>query len=1034
MLFTAALCVCLSLHAQSLKDILTSTGVKGGLIVHVGCGTGAETATLQLNESYYVHGLAISQENVDKARAYLSSTGLYGSGVMINRLPEKHLPYIDNLVNLVICEDLSKTSKEEILRVLAPNGVACIKSAGKWNKTIKPRPAEIDEWTHYLHAADGNAVANDTVIGAPRYMQWWATPKWSRSHHKLASISSVVSAKGRIFYIMDEGSSASMTVPPKWSVVGRDAFNGLQLWKTDVPTWVSTKIGFRSGPTQLPRLLVTDGDHVYMPLGLNAPVSKIDAVTGKVIHSYARTNPAEELILHDGVLIVLSGDKHSEQSGAKAQQFKKIAAMDTKTEKPLWRIELPGNKKPVDQTIATDGERVYFQVADGVTALDFKSGESVWSTSSVAKKTKAEKPAKKGKKKKTRGSPGFNSTLVVKNGVVLSARKGKLIALSSKDGKQIWETKTGAGFRSPVDVFVIDSLVWLGPNFEQGLDLQTGASKQKTIPVAELRTSGHHHRCYREKATTRFLLGSYRGIELYDLKGDNHSRNNWVRGLCQYGIMPCNGLIYAPSHACGCFMEAKLNGFWALSPSRKELISNAPRLKKGAAYGSLVVNEPAPGSWPMLKQNPLRNNVTGVKVSKEMKQQWQIEAGVNITPPVVSANTVIVADIEKHQVIALSAENGRELWRFTTGGRIDSTPTIAGNAVVAGSADGCVYCLNIKDGRLAWRFRGAPVDQKTISEDQLESVWPVHGSVMVERGIAYFSAGRSSYIDGGIHVFALDVKTGQIKAQSLVKTEHAGPGKVGERNNFEQNATDAKTFNAPDKSDAFSMEGAKTDIFVSNGSHVFLRNIMFNHDLKRDRKATRHIYSSTSLLDDAENHRSHWFFGSADFSRLGVAYSWTVNGRKGLSKLTIPKGVMLSYDNDTVWAIHRPKSKPGYNLVAYANNPFGPEEVAKPDFSNEKSPDLVKTKWAATMTTRPRSMVIAGNAMVIGGVPDYADTLTSNPDSEGYNSGIIGLYSKKDGSVISQIKLGSAPTWDGVAVAASGVFVTTVDGKVICLK
>ena len=39
------------------------------------------------------------------------------------------------------------------LRVLVPNGVAMIKSDGQWQKTVKPRPENIDEWSHYLHDA-----------------------------------------------------------------------------------------------------------------------------------------------------------------------------------------------------------------------------------------------------------------------------------------------------------------------------------------------------------------------------------------------------------------------------------------------------------------------------------------------------------------------------------------------------------------------------------------------------------------------------------------------------------------------------------------------------------------------------------------------------------------------------------------------------------------------------------------------------------------------------------------------------------------
>lgn len=65
-----------------------------------------------------------------------------------------------------------------------------------------------------------------------------------------------------------------------------------------------------------------------------------------------------------------------------------------------------------------------------------------------------------------------------------------------------------------------------------------------------------------------------------------------------------------------------------------------------------------------------------------------------------------------------------------------------------GCVDGCVYCLRLADGELAWRFRAAAEEVKTVALDQVESVWPVHGNVLTQDGIAYFAAGRSSWLDG----------------------------------------------------------------------------------------------------------------------------------------------------------------------------------------------------------------------------------------------------------------------------------------------
>ena len=40
------------------------------------------------------------------------------------------------------------------------------------------------------------------------------------------------------------------------------------------------------------------------------------------------------------------------------------------------------------------------------------------------------------------------------------------------------------------------------------------------------------------------------GIEFVDIKQHEWNINHWVRGGCLYGVMPCNGLTYAPPHDC----------------------------------------------------------------------------------------------------------------------------------------------------------------------------------------------------------------------------------------------------------------------------------------------------------------------------------------------------------------------------------------------------------------------------------------------------------------------------------------------------
>ena len=119
-------------------------------------------------------------------------------------------------------------------------------------------------------------------------------------------------------------------------------------------------------------------------------------------------------------------------------------------------------------------------------------------------------------------------------------------------------------------------MVWSAPTTSgrdsgvfTGRDLRTGKVMVEIPPNVD--TYWFHHRCYIAKATDNFLMPSRTGIEFIDPETKNWDINHWVRGGCLYGVMPANGLTYAPPHNCACYPEAKLFGFNALAsaaPSR----------------------------------------------------------------------------------------------------------------------------------------------------------------------------------------------------------------------------------------------------------------------------------------------------------------------------------------------------------------------------------------------------------------------------------------------------------------------------------
>ncbi|MFC1498124.1 PQQ-binding-like beta-propeller repeat protein, partial [Verrucomicrobiota bacterium] len=199
-------------------------------------------------------------------------------------------------------------------------------------------------------------------------------------------------------------------------------------------------------------------------------------------------------------------------------------------------------------------------------------------------------------------------------------------------------------------------------------------------------------------------------------------------------------------------------------------------------------------------------------------------------------------------------------------------------------------------------------------------------------------------------------------------------------------------------------------------------------------ESTRHIFSTSTLLDGAENHRSHWMLGTGDFSRTAVAYSWLLKHVKTgkYSRLVIPGGLIMAYDSSTAWVV-KPSSM--YEVHAYANLPFEKGEKPRPDFDDYAKRKEHHVKWIARTRygLRVRSIIKADDNIVLGSVADSNSKEDPFASIEGFKGGVLFVISADNGERKGEIKLTTAPVWDGVAVANSRIYVSTVDGRVVCL-
>ncbi|MFT5470511.1 MAG: outer membrane protein assembly factor BamB [Verrucomicrobiales bacterium] len=872
-LFAAIVAACILIQPcsaapedEEAEKILRSIKASGGFVVHLGSGDGKLTNALG-REGFVVHGLDRRAENIAEARKNIEN---YGT-VSVEQLLGDRLPYLDGIVNLIVVEPSLGIEPKEIKRVLCPGGIALLKSGDAWIVDQKPWPDEIDDWSHYLHGPGGNAVAQDTVVGPPRHMKWVGSPRWSRHHDRMASMSALVSDAGKLFYIMDEGSRISIQMPPKWKVVARDAFNGVILWKRDIVDWHSHLYPLKSGPTQLARRLVAADDAVFTTLGIKAPVTMLDARNGETIRVFEDSDGTEELVVADGVCYLMAIkdstelDKYLPEEGGVGDQGKvaarykwdelprAIMAFDTKTGEQLWvRV---GQVSPL--TISSDGERFYYHDGSKVVAIDGRSGEEIWTGKELGRRDKM--------------TTNFGPKLVVEGGQVYFAGGDRLMHVyDAKTGEEKWNAPHArGGYQSPEDLLIMKDLVWSAPltsgkdsGVFTGRRLDNGEVVKEFAPNVE--TYWFHHRCYIAKATSNYLMPSRTGIEFVDPDTESWDINHWVRGGCLYGVMPANGLTYAPPHNCACYPEAKLYGFNALSSTGPYIdLDETPgdRLFTGPAFGKITERKPAAADWPTFRQNSARSGSTAEELDSELEQAWEIDLGGRLSSLVSAGDRIYVAQIDQHRVHALNASSGETEWTFTTGGRVDSPPTIHNDSVIFGSADGFVYCVCASDGELAWKLRASPSIERHMAFEQLESVWPVHGSILVEGDEAYFIAGRSNFLDGGLRFFKVNATTGEVVNETVINEFNPETGK-----------------NLQEKVATLQMPAGLPDILAYQGGYIYMRSQQF--DLNGERleigphsadaatqgavqKGGEHLFAPMSYLDDTYFHRAYWVFGKS---------------------------------------------------------------------------------------------------------------------------------------------------------------------------
>ena len=974
--------------ADLARSIIDASGVDGGLCVLVGVTDGHLAAALSDGGRLLVHGLATGE--VEGARRRLHEEGLYGlvsvEQVTRPQLTSGRLPYADNLVNLLVVQDpqgfLSVLA--DGLRALAPGGAGMVWVESRetplgqalagaqvpganvrilsngYARIEKLRPEGMDEWGHPRHAADGNAVSEDQLAGPPRRVRWLNGP--------FSGVGDMVTAEGRNYYS---------------NLMVRDSFNGLPIWQGHRGADGWTGDAFPAKPGSVPA--VAAGERLYVVnRGL---LTAVDGATGAALQTYPAAGEPCEFLVHDGIIV--------------ATNWTSVRAVDAETGDHLWTRGCtdPGTVVIGDGAIFMTEGSVRRGEGRRALRLDPETGKEQWRIK--AQQYKSEDDTSAWLLRATAAVYHDGLLVFEVSSYTDFGEDNGVYAVSATDGSFLWSHNLDgmSHWKQARLVFLDGRPAVLNGQSVEVLDPGTGE-----VTGTHEAFGGH---CFPPVGLRGMFLSGE--MSLTDITSGIVDSHRITKGACSRngGIVPANGLLYTSPKGCACW--PMLHGVVAMAPAR----AGGPLRLEPRTVRHLSPLDPPPSieasesDWPAYRRDASRGAATSESVPAELDTLWTAEMPSRaesrfladwernpfvrgpVTGPVVAQGFVVVAQPDAHRVVGLDAETGEERWSFTAEGRIDSPPTLHRGLCLFGSRAGRVYCLRLRDGRPVWELHLAPAEERIVVSSQLESPWPVAGSVLADGDTVYFAAGRQYLADGGIRVFAVDPWQGSARWSGLVSDlpdfrYYAGAG----------------------------LEFDGCDLMVRERDGVSMSRWLFDAETG---EMTLKAESGFARLDGVMAPRGLWTYGTRQFyggtsriTRRPLAafrgssfFGCTADGR-GLFRRDFTPESLDEFDDN--WYANRDR--------------IAAERSGEGDTSRQQR--LMRgATWTADVFGDDQesigAVVLAGDTLFVVGV-----------------KGRLLAYSAKTGEKLAERDLPPL-VWDGLIAANGRLYATTVSGSVICL-
>lgn len=1019
--------------------------VHGGAVLQIGAPDSSLSGEMAKTGRYIVNVLGKDQQLIEKIRSELHQQNVYGVASAEHWQDFSHLPYTENLINLIIVSGADAPLKE-LLRVTVPDGAvvftgakkpsaADLEKAGyvsiresdasaekKWIVARKPWPDSMGHWTHSRHDSNGNAVSPDTEVGEPKRIRWIAA-------HSGKEVEGMVSDDGRNFY---------------GQALARDSFNGLRLWHRDLsqPEEKMDPITFTMKPLHREQARPVATENFLFAVAFPTKnLVAIDSVTGEIVRSFPEIENPGELVQRKGLVVA---------TGARG-----VYAFNSQTGFLEWKNESSSPRTLVagdDRVSYVQGEPRRGENAEAVT-VDLYTGEVIWRNNSFPWLAKVKRSVMFGNQISYEVS-SFNDF----------DNETGIHVVNAENGELSWEKKYSPGMnhaRQARALFIGED-IWIQQGGKVDYPDRETPTKFQPIEVTSLdpktgetrkSLAGGLGHCAPPVATVNMMFSGV--VEITDLKTGEMMVNSITKSNCskENGFIPANGLIYSSPKHCTCW--PMLRGYVAMAPDHPKLEKNdyppalpASEIKFQLTKGSATPAPDAPATtdadWPSYRNDEWRSGSSksagpanptvlweasiasshSLPESSALRFDWKENPFIKglVSPPTIASGMAYITRPDAHEVVALNATTGETVWRYTARGRVDTPPTIHKGLCLFGDHSGYVHALRADTGETVWELRAAPIDERMGAYGQIESAWPVAGSVLVSDDIAYFAAGRQQLSDGGVFIFAADPATGEQhwvhKLNDIPQKGYEGEGE-GDSFGFYKNS---------------GLEFDPIDILHKEGDRIALSRWLISSDGKDVDVDTWNAFARLNTGNgEVYAPRGTWTYGFRQIHRFGneafrrslcVYRDNTVVGALDSTTALYRRDFDLASGEEfkSKWITGWEAAQKGRK----GERPYRSDRIA------EKAMWKVNP-WAEDDSEEAllKPTTMEGQAQlenkIYGMVMDNSNRLYV-----AHQDGTLKIINTKDGSELSEHKV-ATPIWDGLAIANGNLFLSAADGRLICL-